>query len=62
MTVASCPHSRNASIIAGASSVTLLPPDFTVHVFACLEKEAAAVIPDNKARSVVADWLSILHR
>lgn len=42
--------------------MALLPPDLTVQVCACLEREAAAVIPDNKARSVVADWLSILNQ
>lgn len=42
--------------------MALLPPDLTVQVCACLGREAAAVIPDNKARSVVADWLSILNQ
>ena len=32
-----------------------------MHVLACLESEAAAVIPDNKVRSVVADGLSIFN-
>lgn len=40
--------------------MALLPPDFTVHVFSCLESEAPAARPSNEARSVVADGLSML--
>lgn len=40
--------------------MALLPPDLTVQVCACLEGEAAVVRPNNRARSVVAGWLSIL--
>lgn len=40
--------------------MALLPPGVTVHVFACIEGDAAVVRPNNRAKSVVAGWLSIL--
>lgn len=40
--------------------MALLPPGVTVHVFACIEGEAAVMRPKSRAKSVVAGWLSIL--
>lgn len=42
--------------------MALLPPGVTVHVFVvCIEGEAAVVRPNNRAKRVVAGWLSILE-